>query len=186
MKLILGSKSPRRQELLRSMGLEFEIRTKDTDESYPSELPVNEIAAYLARKKAHELLNTLSPGEFILCADTIVALENQILGKPTDKNEATNMLKMLSGKKHEVITGVCLLSLEKERVFTVSTRVTFSELSPELINYYIENYQPFDKAGGYGIQEWIGYVAVSRIEGSYFNVVGLPTHETHQAIQEFN
>lgn len=168
------------------MGLEFEIRTKDTDESYPSELPVNEIAAYLARKKAHELFSTLSTEEFILCADTIVALGNQILGKPSDKNEATNMLHMLSGKTHEVITGVCLLSLEKEHIFSVSTRVTFSELSPKLINNYIENYHPFDKAGGYGIQEWIGYVAVSRIEGSYFNVVGLPTYETHQAILEFN
>lgn len=185
MRLILGSKSPRRQELLRSMGIEFEIRTEDTDESFPIEIPPKDVAGYLARKKALALSATLRSDEFILCADTIVILEDKILGKPADKTEASHMLNMLSGKQHEVITGVCLMSLKKEHVFSVTTRVTFCDLHPETIEYYIENYNPFDKAGAYGIQEWIGSIAVSRIDGSYFNVVGLPTHETYRAIQAF-
>ena len=185
MKLILGSKSPRRKALLQEMGFEFELRTLDTDETYPLELNVKDIAAFIAKKKAAALSSQLGVNEVILCADTIVVINNSILGKPSNKNEAIKMLELLSGKKHNVITGVCLLSTGKTHEFSVSTEVTFGVLSRENIDHYVDTYTPFDKAGAYGIQDWIGHVAVEKIEGSYSNVVGLPTHETYLALKQF-
>jgi len=185
MKLVLGSKSPRRQDLLRELGFQFEIRTKETDESYPNELNVNEVALFVASKKAEALKDTLSDEEVLLCADTVVAIDNSILGKPEDKVHAVKMLEQLSGKSHQVITGVSICSLEKTMQFSVSTSVHFHTLNGSTIEYYVNNFQPYDKAGAYGIQEWIGHAAVKRIEGSYNNVVGLPTHEVFLALQEF-
>lgn len=186
MKIILGSKSPRRKELIAGLGIEFEIRTKDTDESYPADLPVNEIANYIANNKAKALIPTLSEDEIIICADTIVVIDHQILGKPEDTADAKRMLHLLSGKTHDVITGVVIANQTKKQMFSVTTKVSFKELTSEEIEYYIEQYQPFDKAGSYGIQEWIGYIGIPKIEGSYFNVVGLPVHEVYEALKEFN
>ncbi len=185
MKLILGSKSPRRQELLKELGFEFEIRTKETDESFPEHLSVEEVASYIATKKAEALLSSLNNDEVILCADTVVTIDSCILGKPYSKEHAVEMLSQLSGRVHQVITGVHITSLEKSMGFSVQTNVHFHPMSGSMIHYYIDTYQPFDKAGAYGIQEWIGHVAVKRIEGSYTNVVGLPTHETFEALQNF-
>lgn len=185
MKLILGSKSPRRQDLLKELGYSFEIRTKETDESFPLTLPASEVAAYIANKKSEALLDTLSSEEVLLCADTVVTIDNQILGKPADESEAIQMLELLSGKVHEVITGVSIVSQEKNIIFSVHTQVHFYPLSSEIISHYVKHYKPYDKAGSYGIQEWIGHVAVKRLEGSYNNVVGLPTHETYLALKEF-
>lgn len=185
MKLILGSKSPRRKELLEAMGLVFEIRTKETDESFPCDLPLEDVAVYVANKKAFAFSPLITDGEVILCADTVVIVENNILGKPKDIQEALKMLQLLSGRDHKVITGVCLRSTTKEHVFSVCTHVTFSKLNTETINYYVDTFKPFDKAGAYGIQDWIGHVAVEKITGSYNNVVGLPTHETYLALRQF-
>ena len=185
MKLILGSKSPRRSELLRSLGVEFTVRTKETDESFPSILPSEQVAEFVALKKANELKSDLLDDEFILCADTVVIIDDQILGKPADREAAIKMLQQLSGREHRVITGVVIASLEKQLIFSVTTSVFFHPLSLDEITNYIDQYKPFDKAGSYGIQEWIGYAAIQRIEGSYNNVVGLPTHEVYQALKEF-
>ncbi len=183
--LILGSKSPRRKELLEGLGVDFIIRTKDTDESFPSSLPSSEVAQFIALKKAEALKNDLSLNEVVLCSDTVVIIDDRILGKPADVNDAKSMLKLLSGRTHKVITGVVITSINKTVVFDVTTNVTFKTLSDKEILFYIENFKPFDKAGGYGIQEWIGYIGVVSLEGSYFNVVGLPTHEVYQALLEF-
>lgn len=185
MKLILGSKSPRRSELLKELGYEFEIRTKETDESYPSIIQSDQVALYVAEKKAAEMTSDLNSDEVLICADTIVLIDNEILGKPNGKDEAIAMLEKLSGREHNVITGVVIVSKEKKISFSVTTIVLFQPLSGEEIRYYVDNFQPFDKAGSYGIQEWIGYVAIQRIEGSYNNVVGLPTHEVYQALKNF-
>lgn len=183
--LVLGSKSPRRQELLAGMGFQFEIRTKETEENYPCDLNPIDVPVYLAEIKANALLETLSDSEILITSDTIVLLEGEILGKPTDAHNAVEMLQKLSGKTHEVITGVCLLSKHKKQTFSVTTKVHFKPLSLDSINYYITNYKPLDKAGSYGIQEWIGYVGIEKIEGSYFNVVGLPTAELWDALKNF-
>lgn len=183
--IILGSKSPRRKELLSGLGVQFEIRTLDTNEDYPDSLNNREVPCFLAKLKAEALLDSLKSDEVLIASDTIVLLENEILGKPKDAQHAFEMLRKLSGKFHEVITGVHLLSKEKSKSFQVVTNVYFKELSDSQINYYIENYKPFDKAGGYGIQEWIGYVGISKIEGSYFNVVGLPVAELYDELKLF-
>ena len=183
--IVLGSKSPRRKELLSGLGIQFEIRTLDTNEDYPDSLNNREVPRFLAKLKADALLDSLKSNEILITSDTIVLLENEILGKPTDANQAFEMLRKLSGKFHEVITGVHLLSKEKSKSFQVVTNVYFKELSDSQINYYIGNYKPFDKAGGYGIQEWIGYVGISKIEGSYFNVVGLPVAELYDELKLF-
>jgi septum formation protein len=185
MKLILGSKSPRRKELLSSIGMQFEIRTKETDENYPETLPIEQVAEYIAQLKADDLIEDLKDDEILLCADTTVQIDNILLGKPKDAIEATKMLSLLSGRTHIVTTGVVIASNEMELSFSVKTEVTFKPLSMDEIEYYIETYQPFDKAGSYGIQEWIGYIGIQKINGSYNNVVGLPTQEVYQALQKF-
>jgi septum formation protein len=185
MKLILGSKSPRRKELLAGLGFDFEVRTKETDESFPAEMKPRDVALYIASKKAAELVSELTESELLICADTVVIIDSTILGKPESREEAIGMLLALSGKTHFVITGVVLVSLKKEVRLSVATSVVFNSLGLEEIENYIDTYQPFDKAGSYGIQEWIGYAAIERIEGSYTNVVGLPTHEVYQALKQF-
>jgi septum formation protein len=183
--LVLGSKSPRRQELLAGMGFDFDVRTKDTDERFPDSLSPKEVPLYLAALKANALIDELKQGEVLITSDTIVLLDNEILGKPTSPANAKEMLRKLASKNHEVITGVHLKSLEKSHSFSVSTKVFFKPLTEEMIDFYIENYNPFDKAGSYGIQEWIGFVGIDRIEGSYFNVVGLPVAELWDALNNF-
>ena len=183
--LVLGSKSPRRQELLAGMGFDFDVRTKDTDERFPDSLSPKEVPLYLAALKANALIDELKQGEVLITSDTIVLLDNEILGKPTSPAKAKEMLRKLASNNHEVITGVHLKSLEKSHSFSVSTKVFFKPLTEEMIDFYIENYNPFDKAGSYGIQEWIGFVGIDRIEGSYFNVVGLPVAELWDALNNF-
>jgi septum formation protein len=186
MKLILGSKSPRRKELLSLLGYQFEVRLKDTDESYPSDISVQEVALFIANQKSLALLNELKPDEVLICADTTVIVDNQILGKPQTTNEAIAMLEKLSGKKHTVITGVVISSFNKQLKFSCSTIVSVLPLSKADIKYYIEHFKPFDKAGSYGIQEWFGSTYIDYIEGSFNNVVGLPTHEIYNALKSFS
>lgn len=181
-KIILGSGSPRRKELLANLGFTFEVRTKDTDESYPSKMTCEEVPTFLAKQKANALLPELSSNELLICADTVVILDNQILGKPANKEEAIAMLNSLSGNKHDVITGVFIGNSKKQLVFSEKTAVTFNKLSQTDINHYIDNYQPFDKAGSYGIQEWIGAIGITKIIGSYANVMGLPTHKVYELL----
>jgi len=184
--LILASQSPRRQYLLKELGLNFEIRTTNVPEVYPDSLKHEEIAVYLAEQKADSFdTSRLDAKALIIAADTIVFIEDEILGKPGNYKEAVRMLTKLSGKKHEVITAVCLKTKNKRRTFSVISSVYFKELSMEEIDYYIENFQPFDKAGGYGIQEWIGYIGISKIEGSYFNIMGLPVKEFYEELLKF-
>lgn len=183
MKLILGSKSPRRQQLLQEMGFSFEVRVKDTDESYPDDLQPEEIAMYISTQKAKALQGELQSNELLLTADTIVCVDTHILGKPKDENEAMKMLQQLSGKKHKVITGVSITDSEKITTDYCVTIVYVKQLTLEEITAYIKNCQPFDKAGSYGIQEWFGAVAVEKIEGSYNNVVGLPTHLVYKLLK---
>lgn len=181
-KLILASKSPRRSALLRGLGLDFEIRTKETEENFPLGMPVGEVAGFLSEKKARVFSEELQEGELLIAADTIVILGNDILGKPSDANEAFQMLSALSGKVHEVITGVTLMDKDRILTFQDTAKVYFKSITDEEIHYYIKNYKPFDKAGAYGIQEWIGFVAVDKIEGSYFTVMGLPVHKVYKEL----
>lgn len=182
MKIILASNSPRRKELLAGLGLTFDTRVIDgIDESYPSDIPVKDVALYIAEKKSAAY--TIADNELLLTADTVVVVDNLILGKPKDSIEAIWMLKKISGRSHQVITGVCMKSLEKTVKFSVSTEVTFKTLSNTEIDYYVKKYKPFDKAGAYGIQEWIGYIGVTDIKGSYFNVMGLPLQRIYTALK---
>ncbi|HEX2976826.1 MAG TPA: Maf family nucleotide pyrophosphatase [Bacteroidales bacterium] len=183
--IVLASRSPRRQQLLCEMGIEFTVLEKDFDESFPEGLDGREIAAYIAKQKAQSLKNELKGNEIIITADTVVWSNNKVLGKPADENEAVEMLKEISGKTHEVITGVSMISREKETDFTEVTKVTFEPMTEDEIAYYASVYKPLDKAGAYGIQEWIGLIACSRIEGSYFNVVGLPVHRVYAELKKF-
>lgn len=183
--LVLGSKSPRRQELLKELGFSFSVRTKETDESYPDEMNPEQIPAFLAEKKALALEKELTDTELLITSDTIVVSGNEVLGKPENESEAEKMLLKLSGAEHRVISGVCLCSSEKKRSFSVETKVFFRNLSEEEIKYYISNFRPMDKAGAYGIQEWIGMIGIERIEGSYYNVMGLPTAELWKELQTF-
>jgi septum formation protein len=183
--LILASRSPRRQQLLRELGLKFDVVIKEYEEIYPEGLNGEEIARYVAHEKVASFKNGISDNEIIIAADTIVWCNNKVLGKPVDHEDAERFLKEISGNTHEVITGVSLLSKSKELTFSDSTKVTFEVLSEEEICYYIDKYSPFDKAGAYGIQEWIGIIACSHIDGSYFNVVGLPVHRLFKELQDF-
>jgi len=184
-KIILASKSPRRQELLKGLGIDFEIRTKEVKEIYPNHLKKEEVPLYLSELKAAAFEKEIAENELVITSDTIVCVGNQILGKPEGIEGAKKMLLQLSGKMHEVITAVTLLSVAKKHSFWVSTSVYFKKLSVAEIDYYIANYQPFDKAGSYGIQEWIGYIGIKKIEGSYFNVVGLPVYELYEELLRY-
>ena len=172
--IILASRSPRRQQLLRELGLKFDVVIKDYEETFPEGLNGEEIARYVAFKKAASFENEISDNEIVIAADTIVWCNNKVLGKPVNQEDAFAILKEISGNTHEVITGVSLRSKSKELTFSDSTKVTFETFTDEEIYYYIDKFKPFDKAGAYGIQEWIGILACSHIDGSYFNVVGLP------------
>ena len=183
--LILASKSPRRQYLLKELGLDFTVHTKEVDESFPENLRAKEIPLYLCKKKADAFDEELTVNTIVITADTIVWIDNQVLNKPENFDDAVRMLKLLSGKKHEVYTGVCLKSKHKTKTFYALTSVYFKELSQEEIEYYINNFNPYDKAGAYGAQEWIGYIAVEKIEGSYFNVMGLPVRELYEELLKF-
>lgn len=184
-KFILASRSPRRQQLLSDMGLKFDVVIMDYEETFPANLTGEEIARYVAHEKALSFNNKISDNEIIITADTIVWCNNKILGKPQNHEDALRILREISGNTHEVITGVTLLSKHKENTFSVSTKVTFETLSDEEINYYIQKFEPFDKAGAYGIQEWIGIIACSHIDGSYFNVVGLPVQRLYAELRQF-
>jgi septum formation protein len=181
----LASKSPRRQQLLQGMGLSFEVWTKEVDESYPHQLEREEIPVYLASKKAKTFEGEMSAEDILITADTIVWIENRVLNKPEDRTEAVQMLQLLNGKTHEVYTGVAIMSRAKSMSIWDMTRVHFAHLSQDEIEYYIDHYAPYDKAGSYGAQDWIGLVGIDRLEGSYFNVMGLPVHKVYQALKEF-
>jgi septum formation protein len=182
--LILGSKSPRRQELIQGLGLPYEVRTLDTDESYPESLKPQQIASFLAEIKAKALLDTLKPNELLLTSDTVVITDSEVLGKPENQEQAKKMIAMLSGKTHQVITGVHLATLAHSYTFDVVTEVTFLPLESWEIDYYVEKYIPLDKAGSYGIQEWIGYIGIEKMHGSYYNVMGLPTAELWKVMKK--
>ena len=181
--LILGSKSPRRQELLRQAGFSFQVQSLDTDESYPADLPAEAVAAYLAQKKAEAFVPTT--GQLLLTADTTVIVDNVILGKPENEEEAKQMLRKLSGRSHQVVSGVCLRHPEGIVNSDDCTEVFFRKLKEEEIAYYVRTFQPFDKAGAYGIQEWIGMIGIERIHGSYYTVMGLPLHRVYAELQPF-
>ncbi len=184
--IILASKSPRRQELLRGMGVGFSIMTKETDESFPPEMPLDEVPKYLSLQKSLAFNEDELPADYLLItSDTVVICEGEILGKPKDREDAERMLRLLSGKTHLVVTGVTVRSAEKTESFAVRSNVTFAELDAEEIDYYIDTCKPFDKAGAYGIQEWIGYVGINGLEGSFYNVMGLPTRKLFQALKGF-
>lgn len=183
--LILASGSPRRQQFLKDLGLEFEIRTKEIRETYPAELSGAEIAVYLAKAKAEAYKEELKPGEILITGGTIVCQNDLVFNKPKNKEEAITMLQQLSGKEHQVISSACLSSTEKTVSFYDKTSVFFKDLSITEINFYIDQYQPFDKAGAYGIQEWIGKIGIHRIEGSFYNVMGMPVNKVYKALSEF-
>ncbi|MBM3435336.1 MAG: septum formation protein Maf [Bacteroidetes bacterium] len=185
-KIILGSQSPRRRMLLEGLGLTFEVRPVDADENHPSGLVQKEIAVYLSELKANAFdMEKLKKNCLLITADTIVWKDNTMLAKPKDIDDARRMLRTLSGAMHEVVTAVTLKTKEKIRTFSVTTKVWFKDLSESEINYYVERFKPFDKAGAYGAQDWIGYIAISRIEGDYFNVVGLPVNQLWIELEEF-
>ncbi len=185
-RIILASNSPRRRELLAGLGLDFEVRVlPDIDESYPASLPVTETAEYIAEKKAAAYKQTMAADELIITADTVVIVDGEVLGKPADAAEARSMLQKLSGKTHQVITGVCLTTRRQTVHFSVETDVTFKQLSDDEMSYYITKYKPFDKAGAYGIQEWIGYIGCTGLRGSYYNVMGLPVQRIYTELQAF-
>jgi septum formation protein len=185
-RVVLGSHSPRRKELLSGLGVPFEVRPMpDIDESYPVSLQAEEIPLYIARKKAKAYLPALKEDELLITADTIVWIHHTVLGKPADKADAIRMLQTLSGQTHQVMTGVCLTTQTKTISFSVTSGVRFATLAEEDIEYYVDNYRPYDKAGAYGIQEWIGYVAVEGIEGSFYNVMGLPIQRVYKELTKF-
>ena len=183
--IILGSASPRRKELLSDIGIEFSIQTTDKEEEYPSTLKEERIAEFLAQQKSEFLSENQKNTDLLITADTIVSYESEVLNKPQNKEQAFNILNKLSGNTHKVITGVCIKSINKEVTFSVITMVTFRKLNHEEIGYYINNFNPFDKAGAYGIQDWIGKIGIQRIDGSYSNVVGLPTKELYEQLELF-
>lgn len=178
-KIVLGSASPRRQALLRAMDIPFDVVVADTDENYPQDLPVLKIPLWLAKKKAQALEDKMQDNWILITADTIVTLDDEILGKPRDLDEAKEFLRRLSGRKHLVITGINIKTREIEKSLVCRTPVWFKNLTDEEIDYYVETYRPLDKAGAYGIQEWIGYIGIKKIEGEYNNVVGLPTQKLY-------
>ncbi len=182
-KIILASQSPRRKQLLEWAEIPFEVLVKETDESYPENLPIEEIAIHIARNKALAIIKAGKTPIPILAADTMVVLQDQIIGKPKDRNEAIEILSKLSGKQHHVITGVVILHNENEFAFTETTEVQFHELSLAQIEFYVDQYKPFDKAGAYAIQEWIGVVGIKWVKGDFYNVMGLPVSRVVQALQ---
>ena len=185
-KLILASASPRRRELLAGLGVDFTIDTGNTfEEVIPDGLPQPQVPEYMAKGKSHGFHRGLQSDEIIITADTMVLCEDEIMGKPKDREDAVRMIEKLQDNTHTVYTGVCIRSLEKEVSFTVATDVRFGNLTPDEISYYIDTCKPFDKAGAYGVQEWIGYAAIKGIEGSYFNVVGLPVHRLYHELKNF-
>lgn len=184
--IILASNSPRRRELLAGLGVPFEVKVlPDIEENYPADLPVAEIAEYIAREKADAYRQLIGKHDLVITADTIVVVGDEVMGKPHDADDACRMLRKLSNRTHQVITGVCLTTADKQRQFSVKTDVTFKSLSEEEIAHYVNHYQPFDKAGAYGIQEWIGYIGVISLQGSYFNVMGLPVQRIYTEMMEF-
>ena len=185
-RLILASGSPRRRELLGELGLEFTIgQIKDYDETYPASLKYDEIPAYIAEQKSLHYKGELEPGDILITSDTIVAIDGDILGKPKDKSEAIKMLRELSGRTHHVVTGLCIRSTQKTVTISDTCEVTFDILSDEDIEYYIDNFKPFDKAGAYGIQEWIGLSNIKSITGSVYTVIGLPVQKLYKALMLF-
>ena len=184
--IILASNSPRRKELLSGLNIPYEIKTlPDIDESYPDNLTGEDIAIYIAKEKANAYLDQLDENTLLITADTIALLDGKVYGKPSDETDAKQMLRDLSGKTHQVITGVCITTKDKQVSFGVSSEVRFSKLDDDEIEYYVPNYKPFDKAGAYGVQEWIGYVAVEYISGSYFNIMGLPIQRLYRELKKF-
>ncbi len=186
-KIILGSGSPRRKELLAGLGLHFEVLLrKGVSEAYPDSLDANAVAQYIAEEKMSAYEDLLDEETLVITADTVVICDGMILGKPKDAGNAHDMLRMLSGKTHQVTTGVCIATAEKKTSFHVTTDVTFKDLTDSEINFYIEHYKPFDKAGAYGIQEWIGYIGVTALNGSYFNVMGLPVQRIYETLSKMD
>lgn len=182
-KVILASNSPRRKELLAGLGVDYEVRTlPDVDESYPETLQGADIPLYIAKEKADAYVAMMQPGELMITADTIVWLDGKVLGKPQDKEDALQMLRTMSGRTHEVFTGVCITTTNWQRSFTAQTEVRFATLSEEEIAYYVDNFQPMDKAGAYGVQEWIGFIGVENISGSYYNIMGLPVQKLYREL----
>lgn len=183
--IILGSNSPRREQLFKELGLKFQVMAKDVDETIPTQFRREDIAMFLARKKALAFKTEVHESGIVVTADTLVAVDDLILGKPTDAKDAERMLKLLSGRRHQVITGVCIMSNRKSESFFVKTDVSFKVLRAEEIKYYIETCKPLDKAGAYGIQEWIGMIGVDYIQGSFYNVMGLPVKELYENLMRF-
>ena len=186
-KIILGSGSPRRKELLAGLGLHFEVLLrKGISEAYPDSLEANDVAQYIAEEKMSAYEDLLDGETLVITADTVVICDGMILGKPKDAGNAHDMLRMLSGKTHQVTTGVCIATAKKKTSFHVTTDVTFKDLTDNEIDFYIEHYKPFDKAGAYGIQEWIGYIGVTALNGSYFNVMGLPVQRIYETLSKMD
>lgn len=184
-KIILASNSPRRRELLSGLGVDYEVKiVPGIDETYPESLNGEEIPVYIAQEKANAYRASLQPDELVITADTIVYVDGMVLGKPVDEADACRMLRMLSGRTHQVITGVCLTTVDFQKFFASVTEVTFDTLSDEEIGYYVEKYRPMDKAGSYGVQEWIGFVGVTGLKGSYYNVMGLPVQRLYKELKE--
>jgi septum formation protein len=183
--IILASQSPRRQELLKGLNIPFEVKVIDVEETYPKQLVGVDIPMFLAEKKANAFAEQMADDTLLITADTIVWHEGRVFGKPKDKAEATKMLKSLSGKTHQVITGVCISTKTKRRVFHAISEVRFARFTPDEIDYYLSNFQPYDKAGSYGVQEWIGFIGVEHIEGSYFNVMGLPVQRLYTELKRW-
>ncbi|MDR1503853.1 MAG: Maf-like protein [Prevotella sp.] len=184
-KIILASNSPRRKELLSGLDISYEIKTlPDIDESYPDNMHGEDIAIYIAKEKANAYSACMEDNTLLITADTIVLLGGKVYGKPLDEEDAKQMLRDLSGKTHSVVTGVCITTKEKQRAFGVSSEVRFAQLEEDEIEYYVTKYKPLDKAGAYGVQEWIGYIAVEYISGSYFNIMGLPIQRLYQELKK--
>ena len=184
-KVILASNSPRRKELLAGLQVDYQVRVlPGIEESYPDGLVGKDIPVYIAREKAAVYLHTMAPDELIITADTIVYVDGEVLGKPADEADAIRMLEKLSGRTHQVITGVCLTTIEAQHTFSAVTDVTFAKLADEEIRFYVDRFRPFDKAGAYGVQEWIGYVGVTGLNGSFYNVMGLPVQRLYQELKK--
>lgn len=183
--IILGSQSPRRRNLLKELGLKFEVRAKDTDEDFDPEMPSEGVAPYLAAIKANAFIDELQEGDLLITADTTVILKGKIINKPQDRLDSIAMLGELSNKMHSVVTGVCLKTIHKTKVFSCKTDVYFKELERAEIEYYVDKFEPYDKAGSYGIQEWLGYIGIEKIDGCFFNVMGLPLQKLYQELKAF-
>lgn len=184
-KLILASASPRRKTLLEGLDIPFDIRVRECDENYPTDIHLKDVARYLAQKKSDVYATDLKENEIIICCDTTVLHKDELLNKPTDAEDAKQMLRKLSADQHEVITGVCIRSNKRNICFDAVSKVWFKQLERDEIEYYIDKYKPYDKAGSYGIQEWLGYIAIEKIEGSYYNIMGMPVHKIYEELKRF-